>query len=208
MAAFRATSRLGPCLAAAGILLAILTACGGGPTLTGADLGKQPAPDFTLTDQRGQTVRLSQFRGQAVVLTFIYTHCPDVCPATAKKLRTVDELLPPTAREHVALLAVTIDPARDTTAALQDFSRQHGLNDNPHWFALRGDGATLASVWHTYGIYPGRMAVPASPAAAGTYELGHTDAVYVIDPQGRERVLVHSDLDPQTLASDLAGLVG
>lgn len=180
--------------------------------LTGADLGKQPAPDFTLTDQRGQTVRLSQFRGQVVVLTFIYTHCPDVCPVTAEKLRLVDTLLPTATRAHVALLAVTIDPARDTTAALQDFSKQHGLNDNPHWFALRGDGATIASVWHTYGIYPGRMPAPASPPPAGSpaggYELGHTDAIYVIDPQGRERVLLHSDLDPQTLTNDLAGLVG
>ena len=58
----------------------------GGPALQGSDLGNVPAPDFRLTDQFGQPVSLSQFRGHPVIVTFLYTHCPDVCPLIADKL--------------------------------------------------------------------------------------------------------------------------
>ena len=100
---------------------------GGRAPLTGTDLGKQPAPDFVLTDHRGQPVRLSDFRGKAVVLSFIYTACPDVCPFLAENLRTAYEILPEEARDDVALVAVTLDPARDTQQALQHFIWNKGL---------------------------------------------------------------------------------
>src|SRR5579883_1087073 len=56
------------------------------PTLQGTDLGSTNAPDFRLTDQFGNAVSLSQFRGHPVVLTFLYTHCPDQCPLIADKI--------------------------------------------------------------------------------------------------------------------------
>src|SRR6185312_7662043 len=57
--------------------------------LRGTDLDGVPAPGFTLTDQCGKQVSLSPFKGKPVVVTFMYTHCPDVCPLIAEKLRTV-----------------------------------------------------------------------------------------------------------------------
>jgi protein SCO1/2 len=180
-------------------------AVNGDEPLTGTDLGKTPAPDFSLTDQRGDTVRLGDLRGKAIVLTFIYTHCPDVCPLTAENLRATDALLPAAERDRVELLAVTVDPDRDTNAALEAFSAEHRLADNPRWHALRGDRSTLAAVWAAYAIDPGAMRAMATPEGAVT--LAHTDAVYVIDPQGRERVLLHSNLSPPALAHDLARLL-
>src|SRR5437016_1262618 len=53
----------------------------------GTDLGRTPAPPFSLVDQDGQQVSLAQFRGQPVVLTFLYTHCPDECPLIADQIR-------------------------------------------------------------------------------------------------------------------------
>ncbi len=189
----------------------------GRPSLTGTDLGQQPAPDFTLTDQRGQTVRLSDFRGKAVVLTFIYTSCPDVCPLIAENLRVAYEILPEDVRDDVALLAVTVDPARDTQAALQEFSELHRLADNPSWHALRGDPATLERVWQAYGVYPGTSdATPTSVHAHGSPEpetpsagggVGHTDAIYIIDPEGRQRVFLRSSATPQVVAENLTMLV-
>ena len=68
---------------------------------TPADAGREKvkvgeiAPDFTLTDQHGETVRLSDMQGAAVALAFIFTTCPDVCPAIAAQLRAAwDELEP------------------------------------------------------------------------------------------------------------------
>ncbi len=210
-----------PPLAVGGMLLALFAVLvvrsGGKPSLVGTDLGKRPAPNFMLIDQRGQTVRLSDLSGKAVALTFIYTNCPDVCPATARSFRAAHEQLPPELRDEVAFVAVALDPARDTQAALQAFSAQHGLADNPNWYALRGDPATLDAVWRTYGIYPGTSptATPvhrhdsvresASPLPGGG--IGHTDAVYLIDPDGRERVLMRAYVDPGVLAANLKALV-
>lgn len=205
-------------------LLVLLVACGGERALTGTDLDKQPAPDFTLTDQRGQTIRLSELRGKAVALTFIYTNCPDVCPLTAENFRIAYEGLPAKTRQKVALVAVTVDPARDTPAALQAFSATHRLADNPNWYALYGDQATLEQVWRAYGIDPGAAFLPTdhqhaagaspvgrtpgSPAAVPPVQLGHTDAIYLIDREGRERVLMHSDAGSEALTKNLKALAG
>ena len=194
-----------PALAVALGLLALRIATGGDePELSGTVLDGKLAPGFTLTDQRGRTVHLSDFRGKAVALTFLYTNCPDVCPLTAENLRAAYERLPASARDDVALLAVTVDPARDTREALQDFSARHRLADNPNWFALRADPATLEQVWRDYGIDPGTMS---GEAAATPGMLAHTDAVYLIDPQGRERVFMRSSMDDAALARNLEALL-
>lgn len=206
-------------------LIATLAIRGSGEAaLVGTDLGKQPAPDFRLTDQRGQPVSLSDFRGKAVVLTFLYTNCPDVCPAIARNLDTAYEMLREETQDNVVLIAVTLDPVRDTRAALQEFSERNGLADNPNWYALRGERAALERVWQTYGVYPGKQPAPGTPhhdenranveiarSDTGTpltdYGQGHTDAIYVIDPEGRQRVFLRSGIDPGTLAANLETLV-
>lgn len=210
------------------LLVLLLAACGGEAALTGTDLGAQPAPDFALVDPDGATVRMGDFRGKAVALTFIFTNCPDVCPLTAEKLRETYERLPEGTRDDVALLAVTVDPERDSAAALEAFSAAHGLADNPAWTPLRGERPALEAVWRDYGVF----AAPASPfdvaggfaaspvaspiaspgAAMGGVtpapSVGHTDALIVIDPEGKQRAFLRSDFDPQALADDLETLAG
>src|SRR5438128_832200 len=94
--------------------------------LQGVDLGRTPAPDFHLTDQFGKAVSLSQFQGQPVILTFLYTHCPDECPLTAEKLHTLMQNLGSDA-QHIAVLAVSVDPQRDTADAAITFSKAHKM---------------------------------------------------------------------------------
>jgi protein SCO1/2 len=175
--------------------------------LTGTILDESPAPDFTLTDHRGETVSLGDFEGRAVALTFIYTNCPDVCPLTAENLRAAYDLLDEETQDDVALLAVTVDPERDTAGALQAFSDRHRLGDNPNWHALTGDQAALEAVWSAYGIDPGSM-LNREGAGDDHTLLAHSDAVYVIDAEGRRRVLMRSDFDPAAMAANLESLVG
>ncbi|HEV2067294.1 MAG TPA: SCO family protein [Thermomicrobiales bacterium] len=170
--------------------------------LTGTDLGAQAAPGFKLTDHRGETVRLSDLRGRAVALTFIFTSCPDVCPLIAEKLRWTYESLPEDQRDEIALVAITVDPENDTPEAMAAFSATHRLADNPSWYALTGDRAMLQQVWQAYGIWPGAAAAP-----EGSMGMGHTDAVYVIDAEGRERVFMRSDFNADALAANLTALV-
>ena len=201
--------------------VSVLVACGGedAPALAGTDLQELPSPGFALVDQRGQAVSLADLRGQAVALTFIYTSCPDVCPLIAVKMRDAYQRLSPDDRALVALVAITVDPERDTAEALRAFSAQHGLDDNPNWFALTGERAALASVWKNYGIEPGdfvheanhaegHATVPAEHHAAASPEmLGHTDAIYFIDPEGRERALLRGDAAPEAIADNLEFLI-
>ncbi len=205
------------------LLVALLTGCGGSPARFGIALDGRPAPDFTLTDQRGDIVALSDLPGKAVALTFIYTNCPDICLLTAQHLRQAYETLPASTRDRVALVAVTVDPGHDTPARLSAFTREQGLSGIPTWYALTGQPDDLKEVWQAYGIDPGTMLlrsaqhqhvtadenIAASPAAPGDVAtLAHTDAVYLIDPNGRERAFGRSDADASALANTLAELTG
>src|SRR5690242_14255293 len=87
-----------------------------GSSLQGTGMGGSPAPNFRLTDQFGKSVSLAQFRGKPVVLTFLYTHCPDICPLTAEHLHSTMLELGKDA-QNVAILAVSTDPLRDDQAA-------------------------------------------------------------------------------------------
>lgn len=199
-------------IAAALAGMALLTGCNDKKMhLVGSDLGSVAAPDFTLADQNGQTVRLADQKGKAVVVCFIYTSCPDICPIIAASLHATYIKLKPATQAKVALLAVSVDPLRDTPDALRQFTAEHSFNGVAAWHALYGDQPTLASVWSGYGIDPGVIQKEVNrDLSGGTAPLtqSHTDAIYVIDPAGKERVLLHSDFLPADMAKNLETLVG
>ena len=160
--------------------------------LQGTDLGSVPAPDFHLKDQFGNPISLTQFKGMPVVLTFLYTHCPDVCPLTAEKLRVSMQNLGGDA-QHVVVLAVSMDPKGDTAAAAQNFSRAHKLGNYFHF--LIGAHDELAPVWASYSVD--------AQAATSSGTVSHSSAIYVIDKEGRERVLFDNDFSSGQLSADL-----
>lgn len=162
--------------------------------LQGTDLGSSAAPDFRLKDQFGKPVSLSQFRGKLVVLTFLYTHCPDVCPLTAEKLHAAQAQLGNDASQ-VVMLAVSTDPRGDTPTTVQNFSRLHKLDSN--WHYLLGTHDNLAPVWNAYSVY----------AQSATSKVTHTSAVYIIDDEGRERIFFGDDFTATQLTNDLKVLL-
>src|SRR5262245_22007126 len=105
---------------------------GTGSRLKGFDLGAVPAPGFSLTDQNSAAISLTALVGRPVVLTFLYTHCPDECPLTAEKLRTTAQALGDRASSAV-WLAVSIDPVGDTPQAARDFVAKHRLTGMLHF---------------------------------------------------------------------------
>lgn len=166
-------------------------------SLTGLDLGRTPAPPFSLVDQDGQQVSLAQFRGQPIVLTFLYTHCPDACPLIADQLRQTSDLLGPDARK-VALLAVSTDPRNDDRVSAVNFTAVHGLTGR--WHYLLGSPAQLSPIWQGYyiGVSPGDPAIN---------EVVHSEAVFVIDKAGQQRALLGLPFSAKDLASDLRKLL-
>jgi protein SCO1/2 len=169
---------------------------GSGSPLQGTTLDGRPAPDFHLTDQFGRPIALSQFKGEPVVITFLYTHCPTVCPLTADKLHTVMQQLGSDAG-RVAVLAISVDPVGDTRASALAFSNVHHMTD--YWHFLIGSRTALVPVWQAYSI--DAEAVTSASNATGT--VTHTTVLYVLDKQGRERVLLDDDFAPAQLTTDL-----
>ncbi|MGE5273097.1 MAG: SCO family protein [Verrucomicrobiota bacterium] len=158
-----------------------------GPTLT------HPAvpPDFALRDQRGRLVRLSGLRGKVVLLTFLYTHCPDVCPLTATNLNTALTRLG-AARKDVRVLAVSVDPTGDTHRSVDAFIRTHRLRPQFHY--LTGTSRTLRPVWRAYRV----RAVPQRESG-----IDHTLYTLLIDPTGKARVLFDVQARPSAIAHDV-----
>ena len=162
--------------------------------LQGTDLGGVPAPNFRLTDQFGHPISLAQFKGKPVVLTFLYTHCPDQCPLTAEKLHAVMVSLGNDA-QRVAVVAVSTDPKRDTRTAALNFSQVHKMQN--YWHYLLGTESELSPVWSSYSVF----AAPTPTSTGGS--VSHTTAVYVIDKQGRERVFFGDSFTSEQLTRDL-----
>ena len=165
--------------------------------LQGTNLGGTPAPDFLLKDQYGKTISLSQFKGKPVVLTFLYTHCPDVCPLTAEKIHTTMQSLG-NSTQNVAVVAVSMDPKGDTAATTQNFASVHKLGN--YFYYLIGTHNELAPVWASYSVD--------AEAATSSGVVNHSSAIYVIDKQGNERALLDNNFTPTQLASDLKTLLG
>jgi protein SCO1/2 len=163
------------------------TASGG---LEGTALDNRPAPNFQLTDQQGRSISLAQFKGKPVVLTFLYTHCPDVCPLTAERLHATMQKLGNQAQD-VGVLAVSTDPKRDTAQEALKFSQAHNMQD--YWHFLIGKQQVLSPIWSEYSIY----------AQQQQEQVNHTMAVYVIDKQGRERIFLSNDFTPDQMTKDL-----
>lgn len=149
-------------------------------SFVGTDLGpNDPAPNFRLTDHSGNQISLAEQRGNLVVLTFLYTQCPDVCPLTAAWLRQVYEQLG-TDAEEVTFLAVSVDPERDTVEAAFTFSERYDMVGR--WSYLVGSRQELEPIWKDYyvGVLP-------DPNQEG--QVMHTAPIYLIDRDGRRRVL-------------------
>ena len=176
-------------------MAAVLFASCAAPKLVGTEITPSTAPDFTLTDGiTGTPLTLSAQVGRVVVVSFLYTHCPDVCPLTAERFRMAQQQLTAEERDRTLFVAVSVDPRQDTPQAVQAFARDHGLAKG--FVFLIGGEAQLQPVWSAYGIRT--ETDPTVPTA-----VGHSDAIYLVDRKGRARVLTHSDITAEALAGDL-----
>ena len=139
----------------------------------------KPAPDFRLTDQNGQPVSLSQFRGKSVVLSFNDDQCTDVCTLLAEDVVRANQYLGPAGRSHVAFVSVNVNPFYPEVSAVRHWSDSNGLGGQANWFFGTGPVPTLRSIWKQYGVYVG--------TDASTRTVTHSTLVEFIDPSGRIR---------------------
>jgi len=150
-------------------------------------------PDCTLTDQNGKEVRLSQFKGQALALTFIFTRCPlaDYCPRMTAHFAAVQRDMKEEANWH--LLSLSFDPEHDTPEKLCAYAKAHGADLSWWTFAVtKHDELTRMSNW--FGLQV-RM-------KDGLVD--HNLRTVVIDAEGRvQHVFAGNAWTPQELAWEL-----
>ena len=189
--------------------LMVAVACSGETSFQGLELDSPDiAPPFQLEDQFSNPVSLSDFAGKVVVLTFLYTYCPDICPITTETLRRTDELLGNDAME-VQFLAISVDPPRDTVERAYEYSLERGMLDK--WRYLVGTEEQLAPIWISYWLDPSSDDSDHGSHSDGSQEeenvgylVSHTAPVLLIDRDGLRRVLfTEVSLDYQPLVHDI-----
>jgi protein SCO1/2 len=179
------------------ITCSLIAGCDGAPQFKSTDITGAPyGHTLELTDHHGKPRRLEDFRGKAVVLFFGFTHCPDICPTTLAEIAGAVKSLGPDA-ERVQVLMVSVDPERDTPESLAKYMSAF----DPRFLGLRGDLAATRKVAGEFKIYFEKR------KQGDGYTVDHSAQSYVIDPQGRLRLLVRHDRIGQDLAPDLRTLL-
>lgn len=156
-------------------------------------LPARQAPAIDLHNERGERVTLAQYRGKVVLVTFLYVHCPDVCPLIAANLRVALRQLGARAAT-VQLIAVSVDPKGDTAASVRHFLGAHELLGKMQY--LIGSGSELARTWKAWSV--------GSKREVGQPELvAHSALVYGISASGRLTDVYPASFEPSEIAHDV-----
>jgi protein SCO1 len=162
------------------------------------DVGK-PIPPALLVDQAGNPIELSSaFAGKTVLLSFIFTRCPDrdVCPAISGKYAYLQSHLDP---KRFALIEITLDPQYDSPAILRAYGAQYGAVDG-RWYLLTSTGSITQRVLDEFGINSLRIS---------TANFIHSDKLYIVTPQGRIAYIVETaGWDPEAVIAEASAVGG
>ena len=154
-------------------------------------------PDFTLIDMEGGTFTRESLEDNWNLLFFGFTHCPDICPATLQLLsaareRLAVEGLPES--ELPGIVLVSVDPDRDKPEVLKSYVANFGRNI----VGLTGDLSEIQKLTRRLGIFHAK-----SSAHHGGYNVDHTSAVLVINPNAHFHALFSAPFSVDDLAHDL-----
>jgi protein SCO1/2 len=161
-----------------------------GVDVTGSDIAR----GFQLHDPSGSTRSLADFRGKVVVVSFGYTHCPDVCPMTLANLASARKKLGEDGRD-VQVLFVTVDPSRDTPALLKEYVPAF----DPTFLGLTGTPDEVTAVTKEFRVYASSR--PAKPGEE--YTVDHSAQMFAFDKAGKLRLVFAPDMKSVAIASDL-----
>lgn len=157
--------------------------------------GKHPVGGpFVLADPAGRRVALADFRGKLVLLYFGFASCPDVCPTDLANIAAALRGLGPAA-DGIQPLFITLDPQRDTPAALREYAAAF----HPRLLALTGPEAEIRRIATDYKVFYEKVPVPGT----ATYSIDHTPYTFLLDREGKFLTL----FPPGTLAARMGEML-
>jgi protein SCO1/2 len=152
------------------------------------------APPLALRNYLGQPVNIDSYKGKAVLVTFLYTHCPDVCPLITSNLRVAQNLMKPAVSSKVGIIAVSVDPRGDTPKSVADFLAHHGMTGRMQY--LVGSPHELAAAWKAWGVGSERD-------AQQPQLVNHSGLVYGITGTGKRLTIYSASFQPSAIAHDV-----
>ena len=174
------------------VLGGIVYFAGHSPSAIGPAIAAVGGP-FHLEDQNGKAVSDQDMKGRPFLVFFGYTHCPDICPTTLFDISQVMQKLGKDA-DRAGALFITVDPERDTPAALKDYLSSF----DPHLRGLTGDPAAVTAALKAYRVYAKKV-----PLDGGDYTMDHTAVVYLMDKDGHFVAPFNLKRTPEAAAEDL-----
>jgi protein SCO1 len=195
-------------LVAAAALLALVvagvTGCGGsGSSSTTADASyagasadpPKPEPPLQLENSLGQPVNIKDYRGKAVLVTFIYDHCPDICPLIVGNLHTAQNELGDQA-DKLQIIAVSVDPKGDTPKTVNTFLADHQMTGRMQY--LIGSRPQLEKAWTDWNIVSRNSSKKGDPDA-----VEHSALIYGISASGELTTLYPANFKPKQIVHDV-----
>jgi protein SCO1 len=195
-------------IAALGLGLALATAALVGCGSSGSDssttkaasfagLAQQnptPAPPLALDNSLGQPVNIDSYRGKAVLVLFIYDHCPDICPLMVSNLHTAQSQMSDSQRQQMQIIAVSVDPKGDTPKTVKKFLAEHQMTGRMQY--LIGSRPQLEKTWKAWGI---ATHVPKSNPDA----VEHSAEIFGISSSGKVTTLYPANFKPAQIVHDV-----
>jgi protein SCO1/2 len=153
---------------------------------------------FSLTSHEGKRVTDKDFRGKYMLVTFGYTYCPDVCPAELQIISAAMDLLGKRA-EQIQPIFITVDPERDTVAALA----QYMPNFHSSYLGFTGTAEEIRTAAQAYRVYYAK----AQDQGAEDYLMDHSSIIYLMDKQGTFLKHFSYETDAKLLAEGIAAAI-
>jgi protein SCO1/2 len=151
---------------------------------------------FRLTDHTGRAVTEADFAGRFMLVYFGFTFCPDVCPTELGTIAASLDVLGDQA-ERVTPVFITIDPERDTPAAMADYVERF----HPRMVGLTGTAVEIATVARAYRVFYSKATRPDTTQ----YVMDHSSFIYLVGPDGRVRALFRPETSPEAIAQAVRG---
>lgn len=161
---------------------------------------------YKLVDQEGNAIQFpDEYAGNVMLVGYVYTHCPDICPMITYNMRDIQRELPD--EENFMLVSISFDPERDTPEILDQYAENYKL-DRENWRLLTGNTGEVDEALETLEINTLKSPTSFEDDGTARYYIDHTDRVTLIDQNGNVRnTYVGSKMNQEQIISDIHNLL-